>query len=139
MWRTSSSYPSGYHDHTKLKYLIHRILLSYLLFLGYKMIYSITCIQRPPKESYKSGFLQQVVFKCRFYSADLTLSQTTNFTDSSKLKTFRDNNFKFDENGRKHCGKRRNSSLRAISPFPTVFSKDLYCRHRKTRVCLGKG
>ena len=33
--------------------------------------------------------------------------------------------------GRKHCGKRRNCSLRAISPFPTVFSKDL-----KTRVCL---
>ena len=31
--------------------------------------------------------------------------------------------------GRKHCGKRRNCSLRAISPFRTVFSKDLYCRH----------
>ena len=25
--------------------------------------------------------------------------------------------------GRKHCGKRRNCSLWAISPFPTVFSK----------------
>ena len=33
--------------------------------------------------------------------------------------------------GRKHCGKRRNCSLRAISPFPTVFSKDLYWRHVK--------
>ena len=42
--------------------------------------------------------------------------------------------------GRKHCGKRRNCSLRAIFPFPTVFSKDLYCRQVKTRVCLfGKG
>ena len=41
--------------------------------------------------------------------------------------------------GRKHCGKRRNCSLRAISSFPTVFSKDFYCRHVKTRVCLGKG
>ena len=46
--------------------------------------------------------------------------------------------FKFDENGkvfskkgRKHCGKRRNCSLRAISPFPTVFSKDLYYRYVK--------
>ena len=29
--------------------------------------------------------------------------------------------------------------LRAISPFPTVFSKDLYCRHAKTKACLGKG
>ena len=40
--------------------------------------------------------------------------------------------------GRKHGGKRRNCSSRAISPFPTVFSKDLYCRHVKTRACLGK-
>ena len=40
---------------------------------------------------------------------------------------------------RKHCGKRRNCSLRAISSFPTVFLKDLYCWHEKTRVCLGKG
>ena len=33
--------------------------------------YSITCIQRPPKGSDKSGLLQQVVFKCRFYQAHL--------------------------------------------------------------------
>ena len=30
--------------------------------------------------------------------------------------------------GRKHCGKRRNCSLRAISPFPTAFSKGLFPR-----------
>ena len=41
--------------------------------------------------------------------------------------------------GRKHCGKTRNCSLRAISLFPTVFSKGLYCRYVKTRACLGKG
>ena len=29
--------------------------------------YSITCIQRPLKESNESGLLQQVVFKYRFY------------------------------------------------------------------------
>ena len=65
--------------------------------------------------------------------------------DSSNLKEFADDNFKFDENGqkvfqmgRKHSGKRRNCSLRAISSFPTVFSKDSYCRHIKTRACLGK-
>ena len=40
--------------------------------------------------------------------------------------------------GRKHYGKRRNCSLRAISPFPIVFSKDLYCRHIKPRACMGK-
>ena len=29
---------------------------------------------------------------------------------------------------RKDCGKRRNCLLQAISPFLTVFTKDLYCR-----------
>ena len=33
--------------------------------------YSITCIQRPLKESNESGLLQQVVFKCRLYQVDL--------------------------------------------------------------------
>ena len=42
-------------------------------------------------------------------------------------------------NGRKHCRKRKNCSLGAISPFPTVFSKYLKCKHVKTRACLGKG
>ena len=41
--------------------------------------------------------------------------------------------------GRKHCGKRRNYSLGTVSPFPTVFSKDLYCRHVKTRDWFGTG
>ena len=41
--------------------------------------------------------------------------------------------------GRKHSGKRRNCSLRAISPFPTVFSKDFNSRHVKIRARLGKG
>ena len=47
--------------------------------------------------------------------------------DSSNLKDFVDNNFKFDKNGikfvqvsRKHYGKRRNCSLREFSPFATV-------------------
>ena len=61
------------------------------------------------------------------------------------MKGFADDNFESDENGRRffkrveNYGKRRNCSLRAISPFPAVFSKDLYCRHVKTRACLGKG
>ena len=64
--------------------------------------------------------------------------------DSFKLGEFADNNFKFHEyarnfsNPEENTWKRRNCSLRAISPFPTVFSKDLYCRHVKTRACLGK-
>ena len=66
--------------------------------------------------------------------------------DSSKVKEFADNNSKFDENGgkfsksvAKHCGKRRNCSLQAISPFPTVFSKDLYLQTRKNQGLFGKG
>ena len=46
---------------------------------------------------------------------------------------------KFSRRVENNCRKRRNCSLRAISLFPTVFSKDLYCRHVKTRACLGKG
>ena len=40
--------------------------------------------------------------------------------------------------GKKLCGEKRNCSLQAISPFPTVFSKDLHCRQTKTRACLEK-
>ena len=43
------------------------------------------------------------------------------------------------QTGRKHCGKRRNCSLRAISPFPTVFSKGLFPRGVNRRHCVGMG
>ena len=39
----------------------------------------------------------------------------------------------------KQCWKRRNCSLGVNYPFPTVFLKDLNCRHVKTRACMGKG
>ena len=75
----------------------------------------------------------------------LTLSQTTNFGLFQTQNVCR-RQFqiwwkwqKVLEMGRKHCGKRRNCSLRAISPFPAVFSKDLYWEHVKRRACLGKG
>ena len=61
-------------------------------------------------------------------------------------KEFADNNFKFDENGRKlskrvekKCRKRRNCLLRAISPFPRVFSKGLFPRGIKRCHCVGMG
>ena len=64
--------------------------------------------------------------------------------DSSK--DLADDNLKFKkkmqkviQTGRKHCGKRRNCSLRAISPFPTVFSKGLIPRSVKRRRCVGMG
>ena len=73
-----------------------------------------------------------------------TISQTTNFRHF-KLKELADKNFKVDENSKKYSkrventGKMRNCSFGAISLFPTVFSKDLYCRHVKTTTCLGNG
>ena len=66
--------------------------------------------------------------------------------DSSKPNKFADDNFKFDENGKKlskrvkkHCGKRRNCLLQAISPFPKVFSKGLFPRGVKRCHCVGMG
>ena len=43
------------------------------------------------------------------------------------------------QTGRKHCGKRRNCSSRAISPFSTVFSKGLFPRGVKRCHCVGMG
>ena len=54
------------------------------------------------------------------------------------MREFADENFRFDEiakslqTGRKPYWTRRNFLLQAISPYPTVFSKDLCCRHVKT-------
>ena len=57
--------------------------------------------------------------------------------DSSKLDEFADDNFEFNENGDKFSKKVGNTVGKA--EIPTVFSKDLFCRHIKTRACLGKG
>ena len=75
----------------------------------------------------------------------LTLSQTANFR-LFRTKRFCRRQFqiwwkwqRLIQMGRKHWGKRRNCSSRAISPFHTVFSKDLYHRHVKTMAYLRKG
>ena len=79
----------------------------------------------------------------------LTLSQITNFR-LFQPERVADNNFKFDENGRKFSKRVENTVGKAeIACYEklryeqfllfTVFSRDLYCRHVKTRACLGKG
>ena len=62
--------------------------------------------------------------------------------DSSKLNEFADDNFKFDENDRKlfkwveNTGKRRNCSLRAISPFAhNVFKRLVSQGCQKVSLC----
>ena len=64
---------------------------------------------------------------------------------SSKRKEFADDNFGLDLNGRKFSkqventvGKGEIARYEQFLLFP-VFLKDLYCRHVKTRACLGKG
>ena len=59
---------------------------------------------------------------------------------TSKLTEFADNNFKFDENGGKFSKSVENTEGKGqIDCFPTLFSKDLYCRQVKARACLEKG
>ena len=67
--------------------------------------------------------------------------------DSSKLKEFADDNFKFDENGRKLSKQVENTvgkgeiarfeQFLAISPFSTVFSEGLFPRCVKRCHCVG--
>ena len=74
----------------------------------------------------------------------LTLSQMTNFR-LFQVESLADDNFKFDENGRQlskwveNTGKRRNCLLRAIYPFPTMFSKGLFPTGVKRCHCVGMG
>ena len=60
---------------------------------------------------------------------------------SSKFKDFADDNFEFEENGGKlslrvenTVGKGEIACDEQSVLLPTVFSKDLYCRHVKTRL-----
>ena len=66
--------------------------------------------------------------------------------DSSKMKEFADDTFKFDENGRKlfkwvenTVGKGEIARYEQFLLFPHCFQKDLYCKRVKIRACLGKG
>ena len=66
--------------------------------------------------------------------------------DSSKLKKLADNNFKFDENGRKFSkweenavGKGEIASKEQFLLFPQCFQKTSTADMLKTRACLGKG
>ena len=54
--------------------------------------------------------------------------------DSSKMKESADDNIKFVENGRKLARRVENTVGKG-----EIARYDLYCRHVKTRACLGKG
>ena len=75
----------------------------------------------------------------------LTNYQTTNFklfqTERVCRRQFqiRRKWHKVIQRGRKHCGKMRNCSLQAISPFHTVFPKGFFPRGIKRCHCVGMG
>ena len=65
--------------------------------------------------------------------------------DTSKLKEFADDNFKFDENGRKLFKRVENTVEKGeiaryeqFLLFPQCFQKNFCSRHLNTRACLGK-
>ena len=83
--------------------------------------------------------------KIGMWDKELTHYQTTNFRLFQTKRICR-RQFqiwrkwqKVIQKGRKHCGKWRNCSLWAISPFPTVFSKGLFPRGGKRFYCVGMG
>ena len=84
---------------------------------------------------YKASYSPIIVCVSVFFF--LTLSQTTNFRP---CKEFADDNSIFDENGNKlskrvenTVGKGEIAHYEQFFLLPTVFSKDLYCRHVKIR------
>ena len=108
-------------------------------------------------QSSKLDFPYNLTHKWDFkVTAQTQLSMDSSFLTHYQMTYFRffqtetvcrfQNNFKFDkkrqkviQTGRKHCGKRRNCSLRSMSPFPTVFSKGLFLRGVKGCHCVGIG
>ena len=74
------------------------------------------------------SFLQTFPFLSKYFlilTTCLTPPQTTN------LRLFQTERVCRRQKRKKHCGKRRNCLLRAISHLATVFLKSLYCRHIK--------
>ena len=79
-----------------------------------------------PANSFSLDWLKKLLF-----GNELTHYQTKNFRLFQTQRVFIQFLIwqkwqKALQTGRKHCRKRRNCSLRAISPFPTVFSKGFF-------------
>ena len=87
-----------------------------------------------------------IMFMEVYISSTFFMDLPALFPKQQVLKVFTDEKFKIDENGRKFSkltgntvGKGEIACYEQFLLFSTVFSKDLYCRHLKTRTCLGKG
>ena len=109
---------------------------------GKKM--QVTCIFFPFFNVCKSPLLQGYSGS-GFCAMRLTHYQMTNFrlfqTERVCRRQFQIGQKwqKVFQTGKKHCEKRRNCLLQAISPFPTVFSKGLFPRGIKRCHYVGMG
>ena len=105
------------------------------------------CFQKACFPGASKGVIAWEWVKVYHYCIDLALTKycrvltKRQILDSSRLKDFADDIFKFDE-------KRRNFTLpventvrkeKLLVTFPTEFLKGLNCRHAKTKACFGKG
>ena len=110
----------------------------------------ITAVQKRKQYDDQSGkhgaiFLMNEILQFTKEEPVCFLSKSCQPFPKRQIEDFADTNFKLQQNGRKfskwieNTGKRRNCSLRAISPFPTVFSRVLYCRHVKKKSLFWKG
>ena len=115
--------------------------LNFFVWKGVKIRLNQTCTMI--LDLHNASFLSQACW-INLYPF-LTHYQTTNFrlflTERVSRRHFHISRKwkKVIQTGRKHCGKKRNCSLRAISPFPTVFSKGLFPRGVKRCHCVGMG
>ena len=134
--------------------LLQQLVLSCLLEKKLLNVYVDTfsrCIDHPFLREWHIYFLEDVLLSISLSldnssPSDKPISQarTTNFR-LFQTDEFADDNFKFDENGRKFpkrveitVGKGEIAHYEQFLLF-SVFSKGLVCRHIKTRACLGKG
>ena len=83
----------------------------------------------------------RLLFQCPMFKLKLKSFPKQQILDSSKLKEFVNDNFRFDINGKKfskwvenNLGKGESARYEQFLLFLAMFSKGLYCRHIKTRV-----
>ena len=132
---------------TKLKYITFQNIVGKGENDGYQHFHLfLSCFYSFKREIHWCSLQMLPLLPCQkilLSDFELTLSQTTNLRVSQIERVCRRQFqgwwkwLKVFQMDRKHCGKRRNCSLRAISPFPTVFSS-LVLQTRKNKGLFGK-
>ena len=109
------------------------------LFTGVLKVSNHVSLRSPGRPTWTKTFFCWPTF-CK-YKDPLTHYQTTNFR-LFQTETVCRRQFliwqkwqKVIQTGRKHCGKRRNCSLQAISPFPSVFKRLVSQGRQKVSLC----